>query len=411
MTPSRSPLRRLPGALATLALPALLGGCGLVVLDPAGDVARQQGNLVMISTGLMLLIIIPVMVATALFAWRYRAKANARYEPDWSHSTGLELLIWAAPLLIVIWLGAITWSATHLLDPYRALGRIAPGQPATAESAPLEVQVVALDWKWLFILPEQGVAAVNELAVPVNRQVRFRISSSSVMNAFYIPDMAGMIYAMPGMETKLHGVINQPGRYRGLSSHYSGAGFSGMRFNVQAMPDADFERWVAETKAGTDTLDRAAYLDLEKPTENVPPRRYAGVEEGLFSAVVNMCVEPGKMCMHDMMAIDARGGLGVAGIQNLHTLAYDRHGARGTASRPGREVVASICTIPTAPPSAAWARPVDPTPLAGMGLTPPRQTRAVADAGTPAALSRPASVTGLPAAFPSAAFLTTPEES
>ena len=376
MTPSRSLSGRLLHAACLLAVLPLLGGCNLVVLQPAGDVAQQQGNLVMISTALMLIIILPVMALTVLFAWRYRAaNAQARYEPEWSHSTGLELVIWAAPLLIIICLGALTWAGTHLLDPYRALSRTAPGRPIPAEVRPLEVNVVALDWKWLFILPEQGIATVNELAVPVDRPLRFRLSSSSVMNSFYVPALAGQIYAMPGMETKLHAVINRPGRYTGFSANYSGAGFSGMRFAFHGMEQAAFDRWVAEVKSGADILDRSAYLALERPSENEPARRFARVETGLFDAVVNLCVESGKMCMHDMMAIDAQGGLGVAGITNLQSLAYDRHGARGTVTRAERNVVASICTVPTSPPAIAWSRPVSLEGLAGAGLSLPGRSR------------------------------------
>ncbi|MCG6120689.1 MAG: ubiquinol oxidase subunit II, partial [Blastomonas sp.] len=165
--------------LAATCLVPLLGGCNMVVLDPAGDVAQQQGDLVVISTLLMLIIIVPVMAMTGWFAWKYRAaNTQATYKPDWDHSTQLELLIWAIPLLIIICLGAVTWVGTHLLDPYRPLARTAPGQPVGADVEPLEVQVVALDWKWLFIYPEQGIATVNELAVPESRPLRFRIASS-----------------------------------------------------------------------------------------------------------------------------------------------------------------------------------------------------------------------------------------
>ena len=211
--------------LPLLAAFPLLAGCNMVVLDPAGDVAQQQGNLILVSTVLMLLIIVPVMALTIFFAWRYRAaNKEATYKPDWDHSTQLELVIWSAPLLIIICLGALTWVATHLLDPYRPLATT-PEQVVAANAKPLDVNVVALDWKWLFIYPEQGVATVNELALPVDRPVRFRISASSVMNSFYIPALAGQIYAMPGMETKLHGIFDKTGEYEGFSANNSGAGF------------------------------------------------------------------------------------------------------------------------------------------------------------------------------------------
>jgi len=383
----RTLLRRALRLSSLLALPALLGGCNLVVLSPAGDVAQRQAELVMISTALMLVIIVPVMILTGLFAWRYRAASQSRrYDPDWDHSTGLELVIWAGPLVIIICLGALTWAGTHLLDPYRPLARTGPDQPVAANVRPLDVNVVALDWKWLFILPEYGIASVNELAAPVDRPIRFRISATSVMNSFYIPALAGQIYAMPGMETKLHAVVNNPGVYEGFSANYSGAGFSGMRFRFHGMSDQDFAGWVDRVRQSGETLDRRGFLALERPSENVPVRHFSAVDPGLFDAVVNMCVEPGKMCMHDMMAIDARGGLGVAGIGNVTRLAYDRYVGRGRADPlPERSFVTSICTIPGMSMERPWAAAGSPAPLTGVGLSRPGPARS-----TPVAAGQPA---------------------
>lgn len=289
--------------LAIFPLFLLIASCNSVVLNPSGDVALQQRDLLVRSTVLMLLIIVPVMALTVLFAWRYRASnKQARYEPDWHHSTRLELVIWAAPLLIIICLGALTWLGTHLLDPYRPLDRIAHGTPVPAEAKPLEVNVVALDWKWLFVYPEYGIATVNELAVPVNRPVAMRITASSVMNSLYIPNFAGQVYAMPGMETRLHGVLNKPGVSEGFSANYSGAGFSGMNFAVHSVSDADFDRWVDDIRAGQGKLTRNDYLELAKPSENEPARHYAQVDDQLYHDILNRCVEPGKMCMDHMMA-------------------------------------------------------------------------------------------------------------
>lgn len=284
--------------LALLPAALLLSGCDMVVMNASGDVARTQADLILWSTGLMLLIIVPVIVLTVLFAWRYRAgNEEAEYRPDWDHSTGLELVIWAAPLMIIIALGALTWVSTHLLDPYRPLARLAPGRPLPANDRPLEIGVVSLDWKWLFIYPEQGVATVNELVLPVDRQVRFRLTSSDVMNTFYVPAMAGMIYTMPGMETKLHAVLNRPGRYDGFSANYSGAGFSGMRFDTHAVDAAGFARWAAQAKRAPLPLSQANYLKLEKPSENVLPMRFGRVDPALFDRIVRMCVRPGTPCM------------------------------------------------------------------------------------------------------------------
>src|SRR5476649_1436580 len=236
----------------------LLAGCNTVVMNPSGDIAAQQAHLVTVSTLLMLLIIVPVIVLIVLFAWRYRkSNAEAKYEPDWDHSTQLELVIWGAPLLIIIALGLITWISTHLLDPYRPLARLDANHPISANTKPLVVEVVALDWKWLFIYPEQGIATVNELVTPVDVPVRFKITASTVMNSFYIPALAGQIYAMPGMETTLNAVINKAGDYEGFSANYSGAGFSDMRFKYRGTTQAGFDQWVASTKAGGALLDRA----------------------------------------------------------------------------------------------------------------------------------------------------------
>jgi len=288
---------------------AILAGCkDLVVLNPAGDVAAQQGNLVIAATVLMLLIIVPVIALIFLFAWRYRQGSRAaqvNYDPDWHHSTRLELVIWAAPLAIIIALGAMTWISTHKLDPYRPLERISATQPLPENVRPLEVQVVSLDWKWLFILPEYGIATVNELAAPVNRPVHFKLTSSSTMNAFYVPDLAGMIYTMPGMQTEQHAIINAPGAYRGFSSHSSGEGFSWMKFTFLGMSESEFDDWVALAQASERTLTRQTYLELAAPSTRHPVERFAGVEADLYHRIMNLCVADGQLCMDKMMALDA----------------------------------------------------------------------------------------------------------
>ncbi len=311
--------------LAAAALALSLGGCGMVVLSPSGDVAAQQGDLIVVATLLMLIVIVPVIAMTLWFAWRYRASnAQATYTPDWDHSTQLELAIWAIPLLIIIALGAITWVSTHKLDPYRPLDRIAPGQPVAGDVQPLVVQVVALDWKWLFLYPEQGIATVNEVAAPVDRPIEFRITGTTVMNSFYVPALAGMIYAMPGMQTKLHAVMNAPGDYEGFSANYSGAGFSHMRFRFKALDENGFARWVEAARAAPVRLDRAAFLALETPSMKEPVRRYAAVDPALYDAILNRCVDPARMCMHQMMAIDSAGGRrAIDGIDGIESAASD----------------------------------------------------------------------------------------
>jgi cytochrome o ubiquinol oxidase subunit 2 len=276
----------------------LLSGCDWIVLHPFGAIAKQQGHLIMVSTVLMLLIVIPVLAMTLAFAWRYRAaNTKATYRPDWDHSTSLELLIWSAPLLIIIALGAVTWINTHTLDPYRPLQALkAPATDAAAAATPLVVEVVALDWKWLFIYPQQGLASVNELVAPVNVPIRFEITSSSVMNSFYIPALAGQIYAMPGMQTELNAVINHVGIYEGFSANYSGAGFSGMHFKFHALAPAEFDAWVQATRGGGSTLSKSDYLRLAQPSEREPVHRYAGVDADLYAAILNQCVQSGTVC-------------------------------------------------------------------------------------------------------------------
>ncbi|TCJ39774.1 ubiquinol oxidase subunit II [Parafrankia sp. BMG5.11] len=303
-------IRRLKAALL-IPLVAILAACDRAVLNPAGDVARQQRDIIYISTGLMLLIIVPVMLLIVVFAWRYRKGAGGTYDPDFDHSTSLELVIWSVPLLIIIILGALTWSSTHLLDPFRPLDMKANAQEARAPvSDPLRVQVVSLDWKWLFIYPEQGIATVNELALPVDRQVRFDLTSTNMMNTFYAPTMAGMIYVMPGMQSTLHAVLNRPGSYEGLSANYSGHGFADMRFQLKGMDQAAFDNWVAQAKASGRTLDLASYYQLAKPSEKVPPMFFGSVDQDLYRRVLERCVEPGTPCMTDLMEYDRKQGGG-----------------------------------------------------------------------------------------------------
>ncbi|MDX1802551.1 MAG: ubiquinol oxidase subunit II [Alcanivorax sp.] len=282
---------------------ALLAGCDAVVMSPSGDVAVQQRDLIIWSTILMLLIIVPVIILTLFFAWRYRASnTKATYKPEWDHSTVLELVIWSAPLMIIIALGALTWVTTHQLDPYRPLDRIGPDRPVTAEMKPLVIEAVSMDWKWLFFYPEQGIATVNEIAAPVDRPIQFKITSTANMNSFFIPALAGQIYAMGGMETKLHAVINKPGVYKGFSANYSGAGYSDMKFKFHGVSDADFDSWVQKVKDQGDDLSYAKYRKLEEKSVNDPVHYYSSVADGLYDKILNRCIDPGTVCMKDLMS-------------------------------------------------------------------------------------------------------------
>lgn len=295
--------RRTCARAAAAAACASLAGCDTVLLNPSGDIAAQQGHLIIVATLLMLIIIVPVIALTLVFAWRYRqSNRDARYEPDWDHSLQLELVIWAAPLMIIIALGGITWISTHTLDPFRPLTQIDARRPVPRHTQPLNVEVVALDWKWLFLYPDQGIATVNEVAAPVDMPIRFRITAESVMNSFFVPALAGQIYAMPGMETQLNAVINRPGVYDGFSANYSGAGFSGMRFKFRGLDADEFARWVQSVRDTGTELDRAGYLRLAQPSDRDPVRRYGAVEPGLYDAILNRCVQAGRICIRDMMS-------------------------------------------------------------------------------------------------------------
>jgi cytochrome o ubiquinol oxidase subunit 2 len=335
------PIKSLFNRVLVLSASFALSGCDWIVMKPHGDVAQQQAQLIVTSTLLMLLIIVPVIALTLFFAYRYRqSNTEATYAPDWDHSTRLELVIWGAPLLIIIALGAITWISTHKLDPFRPLDRIAEGKPVAAGVKPLEVYAVSMDWKWLFIYPEQGIALVNEMAAPVDRPIHFRFTSTSVMNTFYVPALAGMIYTMPGMETQLHAVINKAGVYDGQSANYSGAGFSDMRFKFHGLSDEAFARWVETNKAAGNALTRAEVLQLERPSNREPVRRFASVEPGLWSAIVDRCVDGKKMCASQMMAIDAAGGAGKGGVAS--TMRSPWRDAEG--NKRERTVIAALCT-------------------------------------------------------------------
>ena len=324
-------------AVILVTVAGLLSACQRAVLNPAGDVARQQRDIIYISTGLMLLIIIPVMLLIVIFAWRYRKGQGGTYDPEFDHSTSLELVIWSAPLLIIIMLGALTWSSTHLLDPFRPLDRVATGPEAAApRQDALHVQVVSMDWKWLFIYPDQGIATVNELVLPVNREVRFDITSTNMMNTFYAPTLAGMIYAMPGMQSQLHAVLNRPVDDEGFSANYSGRGFSDMRFALHGVDNGKFDQWVAAARGSGRSLDLPTYLQLQKPSEKVPAMHFAGVDPDLYRRILERCVEPGKPCASEVMAHDQMQG-----------------GGNPNEVRPGAGMPASHQSMPSEKPTPA----------------------------------------------------------
>jgi cytochrome o ubiquinol oxidase subunit II len=265
----------------------LLSGCNLEVLSPKGDVGMQEKSLILIATGLMLLVVIPVIIMTLVFAWRYRASnTKATYAPKWSHSTAIEAVVWTVPCIIIAILATITWRTTHSLDPYK---------PLAHDAKPVTIQAVSMDWKWVFIYPDYGVASVNELAFPTDVPVNFEITSDSVMNAFFIPQLGSQIYAMAGMETKLHLIASEPGTYAGLSSNYSGAGFSDMHFNAIATSQQGFQDWINKAKASQLNLDDQAYHALSLPSEKVPVTYYTNVKPELFHSIIAQYMGDMKM--------------------------------------------------------------------------------------------------------------------
>lgn len=308
---------RLLRIVSLLAVAVIMSGCRMVVLDPPGDVAAQQGELIVYATVLMMIVILPVMALTVFFAWRYReSNTDATYDPDWDHSISLEIVVWSVPLAIIICLAGLTWVATHRLNPYDPLRRLSAEEPIDPTVEPMVVQVVAMDWKWLFLYPEYGVATVNEAAAIVDRPIEFRLTSTTVMNSFYVPALAGQIYAMAGMQTELNAVMNAPGVYDGFSANYSGAGFSQMRFKFHALDEDGFQDWVDSVASKTRPLDRAAFVALDKPSVNHPIIRFDSIEEGLWDRILNMCVGEDEICLNDMQMVDALGGGGVAGLYN-----------------------------------------------------------------------------------------------
>ena len=280
------------GALGFLLVgAAALGGCSEGVLDPKGPVAAAERLIMLNSTGIMLAIVIPTILATLGTAFWFRASnTRARYMPDFAYSGRLELLVWSIPIMTVILVGGVTWIGSYDLDP--------PKPIASAEK-PIRVQVVALDWKWLFIYPEQGIATVNQLTIPVGTPIRFELTSSGVMNSFLVPQLGGQIYTMAGMVTQLYLQADYVGTYRGMSANYSGAGFSDMHFNVDAVPAEKFAQWVVATRNSGPVLDAQSYAALTKPSQAVAPFSYRAVAPDLFNSILtNLTMQSGDpLCL------------------------------------------------------------------------------------------------------------------
>jgi len=258
---------------------AALAGCKHGVLDPQGPIAFSELQILYDSTGIMLAIVIPTIIATLGVALWFRASnQRARYRPEFEDSGRLELLVWAIPIMTVFLVGSVAWVGAHDLDPKR---------PIESTAQPVRVQVISLDWKWLFIYPDEGIATVNQLTIPVGRPVNFELTGSGVMNSFFVPQLGSQMYTMAGMVTNLNLQADHEGTYRGLSAEFSGDGFADMRFTVDAVSDGDYAKWLADTRSERRSLDTDTYTELAKPGTAVIPITYGTVAPNIFDSVVN----------------------------------------------------------------------------------------------------------------------------
>ena len=269
--------RHLARAFAAVAL-LFLAACNRGVLDPVGPVAAQEKQLLINSTAIMLAIIVPTMIATLAFAWWFRrGNSRATYLPDWEYSGAVEMVVWGIPILTIMLLGGIAWIGSHNLEPSKALPSDKPA---------LNVEVVSLDWKWLFIYPDQGIATVNQLVIPAGTPVTYRPTSATVWNTFWVPQMGSMIYTMPRMTTRLNLQADRQGSFNGLSGHFSGDGFPGMQFQVRSLAPDQFAAWAQGARGQGAVLDGRGYAELSKPSSYVKPITYGAVAPGLFEAIV-----------------------------------------------------------------------------------------------------------------------------
>ena len=250
----------------------------LMVLNPSGLIGVKQRDLLWICTILMLIVVIPVFILTGVIVWRYRAgKSKGKYDPEWNHSTIAEIIWWGVPFIIVVILGALNWVASYDLDPYK---------PIASDKKAIKIQVVALDWKWLFIYPDEGIATVNFIQFPVGTPLDFDITADAPMNSFWIPALGGQIFAMPGMRTKLSLIADKAGDFMGLSANLSGKGFAGMRFTARAGSEEEYKKWLLEVKSKGTRLDVESYKKLALPSEYNPVAYYRLAYSDLFNWVL-----------------------------------------------------------------------------------------------------------------------------
>jgi cytochrome o ubiquinol oxidase subunit 2 len=265
-------------------LAVLLTRDNVAILNPEGDIARQERDLILMTAALGAVIVIPVFAMLFTIAWKYRDdNKEAKYEPDWDHSRVLEGLWWGIPCVIIVILSVIAFYSSHALDPYK---------PLASKEKPVTVQVVALQWKWLFIYPEEKIASVNFVQFPEDRPVNFQITADAPMNSFWIPKLGGQVYAMNGMSTKLHLIADTVGEYEGSSANISGEGFAGMKFTAKSSSQTDYDTWVSETKQSSNHLDMTEYDKLAVPSKNVPPKNYMLMQSDLYDKIVMKYMAP-----------------------------------------------------------------------------------------------------------------------
>ncbi|TAH31638.1 ubiquinol oxidase subunit II [Candidatus Saccharibacteria bacterium] len=275
------------------------------VLNTVGEVGDKQRNLMIVASLLSLIVVIPVFVLLGTFAWKYRDtnRKPGKYQPELDGNHKLEAIWWGVPAFLLVILSVLIWNSSHDLDPYK---------PLDSTVRPVKVQVVSLDWKWLFIYPDKGVAAVNTLPLPVGTPVNFEITSDAPMNSFWIPQLGGQVYAMSGMSTKLHLQADKIGDYSGSSANISGEGFAGMTFKANVMSDDDFQKWVLDTRASQQILDTSSYTELSKPSQNVKPAVYALGAPELYDTIImkymghgnTNSAEAGGTMTHDMAGME-----------------------------------------------------------------------------------------------------------
>ena len=305
----------------TAAVVAAIGHLGsphIALLEPAGLIAQKERDLLLLVTELSLIIVVPVFTLTIFVAWKYReGNARAKHSPDWDYKPAVDVLWWTVPTLIIIVISVVIWTSSRDLDPYK---------PITSDVPPIVIQVVALDWKWLFIYPKQGIATLNHFSFPAGTPVDFEITSDAPMNSFWIPELGSQIYAMPAMATQLHLIASSTGNYSGVSANISGAGFSGMDFVAQSVTPDDFNSWVQSVKRSSRSLTDDAYDALAEPSSDDPEIEYSSIDPDLFSKVITKdymqasSVASGTPSMQDMSAMPGMDmpASGMSGNMNMH---------------------------------------------------------------------------------------------